>query len=34
MVTNGLSHYFCQIDNEQKQYLFLEQIPNYQEQKR
>ncbi len=34
MVTNGLSHYFCQIDNEQKQYLFLEQIPNYQERKR
>lgn len=34
MVTNGLSHYFCQIDNEQKQYLFLKQIPNYQEQKR
>lgn len=33
MVTNGISHYFCKIDHKRKQYIFLEQIPNYQEQK-
>lgn len=29
MVTNGLNHYFCKMDFEQKQYLFLADIPNY-----
>lgn len=29
MVTNGLNHYFCQMDFENKTYLFLKDIPNY-----
>lgn len=29
MVTNGLSHYFCQMDNEAEKYIFLRDIPNY-----
>ena len=29
MVTNGLNHYFCQIDNEQEKYMFLHDIPEY-----
>jgi hypothetical protein len=30
MVTNGLNHYFCQMDNENKKYQFLNELPNYQ----
>ncbi len=29
MVTNGLNHYFCQMDLENEKYLFLEEIPKY-----
>jgi type I site-specific restriction endonuclease len=29
MVTNGLKHYFCQMDFENKKYSFLESLPNY-----
>ncbi|MAW94019.1 MULTISPECIES: type I restriction enzyme HsdR N-terminal domain-containing protein [unclassified Leeuwenhoekiella] len=29
MVTNGLNHYFCQMDYEQKKYNFLPDIPVY-----
>lgn len=29
MVTNGLNHYFCQMDYEQEQYRFLPDIPSY-----
>ena len=29
MVTNGLRHYFCKLDHENKQYKFLQDIPNY-----
>ncbi len=29
MVTNGLNHYFCQMDYEQKKYIFLRDIPVY-----
>ncbi|MFC7357596.1 type I restriction enzyme HsdR N-terminal domain-containing protein [Jejudonia soesokkakensis] len=29
MVTNGVAHYYCQIDAEQERYHFLETIPNY-----
>lgn len=29
MVTNGLNHYFCQMDYEQEQYRFLPDIPAY-----
>jgi len=29
MVTNGINHYYCQIDQENKRYIFLEDIPNY-----
>lgn len=29
MVTNGLNHYYCQMDLEQKRYTFLEDIPSY-----
>lgn len=29
MVTNGLNHYFCQMDFEKESYLFLNDIPNY-----
>jgi len=29
MVTNGLNHYFCQIDSEQEQYTFLRDLPDY-----
>lgn len=29
MVTNGLNHYFCQIDKENETYVFLKEIPNY-----
>jgi hypothetical protein len=30
MVTNGLNHYFCQMDNENEKYQFLSELPNYQ----
>jgi len=29
MVTNGLNHYFCQMDFENEKYLFLKEIPKY-----
>ena len=29
MVTNGLNHYFCQMDYENEKYTFLENLPNY-----
>lgn len=29
LVTNGLNHYFCQMDYEQEQYRFLPDIPAY-----
>jgi hypothetical protein len=30
MVTNGLNHYFCQMDFENEKYHFLKELPNYQ----
>ena len=29
MVTNGLSHYFCNLDNINEQYIFLTELPDY-----
>ncbi|WP_026451951.1 type I restriction enzyme HsdR N-terminal domain-containing protein [Aequorivita capsosiphonis] len=29
MVTNGLEHYYCQMDFENERYNFLKEIPNY-----
>lgn len=29
MITNGLNHYFCQIDPIQEKYQFLKDLPNY-----
>ena len=29
MVTNGLNHYFCQMDFEKEQYVFLKDLPNF-----
>ena len=29
MVTNGHDHYFCKMDYENEQYVFLEELPNY-----
>ena len=29
MVTNGLNHYFCQMDFENEQYVFLKEAPEY-----
>ena len=29
MVTNGLNHYFCQMDYEKEQYIFLEDLPDF-----
>ncbi len=29
MVTNGLQHYFCNLDHTNEQYKFLENLPNY-----
>ena len=29
MVTNGLNHYFCEMDFENEKYSFLESLPNY-----
>lgn len=31
MVTNGLNHYFCKMDFENETYLFLKDIPSYNE---
>ena len=31
MVTNGLNHYFCQMDFENEAYVFLTQLPDYQQ---
>jgi hypothetical protein len=33
MVTNGLNHYFCQMDYQNERYDFLENLPNYEAQK-
>lgn len=30
IVTNGIQHFYCQLDLDQQQYLFLPEIPNYQ----
>lgn len=30
MVTNGLNHYFCQMDFENEKYQFLRELPDYQ----
>lgn len=30
MVTNGLDHYFCQLDYELEKYVFLQKLPSYQ----
>ena len=29
MLTNGLNHYFCKIDIENKKYIFLQDLPSY-----
>lgn len=29
MVSNGLNHYFCQMDYEQEKYSFLQDLPEY-----
>jgi hypothetical protein len=29
MVTNGLNHYYCEMDMEAERYSFLKDIPNY-----
>ena len=29
MVTNGLNHYFCSMDFEKEDYIFLNQLPNF-----
>ncbi|GET49322.1 restriction endonuclease subunit R [Capnocytophaga felis] len=29
MITNGLNHYFCQVDYEKGKYLFLKELPEY-----
>ncbi|MBP2832758.1 type I restriction enzyme HsdR N-terminal domain-containing protein [Aquimarina sp. U1-2] len=29
MITNGLNHYFCQLDYHNQQYTFLKDFPNY-----
>jgi len=29
MVTNGLSHYYCTLDYEQKRYRFLQELPDF-----
>lgn len=29
MVTNGLEHFYCQMDFENERYVFLKEIPNY-----
>ena len=32
MVTNGLNHYFCKMDFDKEQYVFLNELPTYQAQ--
>jgi hypothetical protein len=29
MVTNGLNHYFCQMDFEEEKYIFLKELPDF-----
>ena len=29
MVSNGMEHYFCQMDHENERYVFLRDLPNY-----
>jgi Type I restriction enzyme R protein N terminus (HSDR_N) len=29
MLTNGLNHYFCQMDFENEKYIFLKELPNF-----
>ena len=29
MFTNGINHYFCQMDFENKKYIFLSELPQY-----
>ena len=29
MVTNGLNHYFCQMDFKNEKYIFLKELPNF-----
>jgi len=29
ITTNGLEHFYCKMDNENEQYIFLKNIPNY-----
>ena len=29
IVTNGLQHYYCRLDHQKKQYVFLKEIPRY-----
>jgi len=29
MVTNGINHYYCQMDHAEKRYRFLKDLPNY-----
>ena len=29
MVTNGLNHYFCEMDHENEKYIFLKELPEY-----
>lgn len=29
MVTNGLHHYYCQMDHEQQRYMFLKNLPKF-----
>jgi hypothetical protein len=29
MLTNGLNHYFCQMDFDKEKYYFLQELPNY-----
>ena len=33
LVSNGLQHYFCQLDKNNKQYVFLKELPHYDEKK-
>lgn len=29
MVTNGMNHYYCQMENDEQRYIFLKDLPNY-----
>jgi hypothetical protein len=33
LITNGLDHYTCRLDYENKQYIFIEEIPHYEQPK-